>query len=123
MIRAAPLRDEAFRVKHSHACSCKNNRQAGAEGAKQNQTEAGTAKRNRGEQKNQRRWARYQAAACAQSDQAADADIAFGRVRMRVAVVRVSQGSVMLVVVIVVMMIVGVRVIMWGMRVDVAMIM
>ena len=111
MAGAAALRNEAFGIENSHSGSDENNCKAGAEGAQQNQTEPGAAKRNRSQQKNERRWARHKPAACAQRDQAADADVAFRRVGVIVAVVRVSKGAVVMVIVVVMMMLVRMRMI------------
>src|SRR6185437_15998863 len=98
------------RVKHGHSGRREHNRQTRTEGAEQNQSESRTAERNSGEQKDQGGRARHEAAACAQRDQAANADIAFRHMLMSMPVVRVGKRAV-----IVMMMLLRMRVIV-GMR-------
>lgn len=91
VIGAAALRDQPLCVQHRHAGGRQYNRQSGAEGAKQYQSESRTAERNRSQQKNERRRTRHEPAAGAESDQAAHADVAFRHImRMRMAIMRVS---------------------------------
>jgi len=104
MIGATALRDEPLRVKHGHSGGREDNRKTRTEGAEQNQTEPCTAERNSGEQKDQRGRARHKSAACAQRDQAANADIAFRHMRVRMPVVRVGKRAVVMMMFVIVMM-------------------
>lgn len=112
MSGATTLRDEPLRVKHGHSGRREDNRKTRTEGAEQNQTEPCTAERNRSEQKNQRGRARYKPAACAERDQATNADVAFRHMGMSMSVVRMGKRAmVVMMFVIVVMMFVQVGVI------------
>ena len=88
------LRQQILGVEHEHSGGREDDGQAEAEREEQHHAEADPAYGDCAQEQNERGGAGHESATRSESDEAAHGDVAFGHMRMRVAVVGVSERAV-----------------------------